>query len=46
MCDFVSFLAKHVFVWKTENDILVPSLTDLITIKTRSDETVKTVKDR
>ncbi len=46
MCNFVLFLAKHAFVWKAENEILVPSLTDLITIKTRSDETVKTVKDR
>ena len=45
MCDFVSFLAKHAFVGKAENEILVPSLTDLITIKTRSDETVKTSED-
>jgi hypothetical protein len=45
MCDFVSFLAKHVFVWKAENEILDPSLTNLVTKNTRSDETVETVED-
>ncbi len=45
MCDFVSFLAKHAFVGNAENEILVPSLTNLITINTWRDETVKTSED-
>jgi hypothetical protein len=40
MCDCVLFFAKHAFVWKAENEILVPSLTNLVTKNTRSDETV------